>query len=342
MRLTFRFFLFFISAITIAFATEQLSDQAEPVNESDLEKELTEPGTYPSGIAAIVDDQIITLQDVRLELEGILPQIQRESLTEAEFNQRVDAIGREILENLIDRELIVEDFNRKKMKIPQAYLDNQFADFLSKNFNGDRTQLLEYLSAHGKTLREFKDEMRKNVIVSVMRDQKMKSQSEVSPEKILTYYQEHPQEFVQKEGVKLRQITLVPYTNESQEVLLQQADKILQDLRAGMSFQAAAKKYSQDHMKETGGDWGWINRTDIRTELADVAFALEKNTYSEPVSLDNYVFILYVEDKREDGIMPLEEVRDEIERKLANNLAQQAHKKWIQRLREKAHIRYYI
>ncbi|MDD4349166.1 MAG: peptidyl-prolyl cis-trans isomerase, partial [Opitutales bacterium] len=81
----------------------------------------------------------------------------------------------------------------------------------------------------------------------------------------------------------------------------------------------------------------------IRKELADVAFALEPGTYTrEPVVIGNHVFILFVEDKRDEGIQPIEEVREIIEERIMSTISRDAQQKWVARLREGAYIRFNI
>ncbi|HKJ91216.1 MAG TPA: peptidylprolyl isomerase, partial [Oceanipulchritudo sp.] len=101
------------------------------------------------------------------------------------------------------------------------------------------------------------------------------------------------------------------------------------------------RKYSQDSRRERGGDWGWIQRPDLKDELSAVAFSLDKEEFSDPVELGEQIFILYAADKRDEGIQPINEVRDRIEEILASQLARQAQQQWLERLRREAYIRYY-
>jgi parvulin-like peptidyl-prolyl isomerase len=59
------------------------------------------------------------------------------------------------------------------------------------------------------------------------------------------------------------------------------------------------------------------------------------------VTISDQVFILFAEDRRDEGIQPLNEVRDRIEEILASQLARQVQEEWIERLRRDAHIRYF-
>src|SRR5690554_896057 len=65
---------------------------------------------YVNGIAAIVEDSIITLEDLRREIAPLVPQIRTESRNRQEFDQRIGEVSSEVLQQLIDRILILREF----------------------------------------------------------------------------------------------------------------------------------------------------------------------------------------------------------------------------------------
>jgi peptidyl-prolyl cis-trans isomerase SurA len=95
-------------------------------------------------------------------------------------------------------------------------------------------------------------------------------------------------------------------------------------------------------MSRKGGDWGWIERKDIRKELSDIAFGLEPTQYSQPIEIGGTIFILYAEDKREEMIQPVAQVRDIIENVLVGEIARETQEKWLNELREDAYVRYFL
>lgn len=117
---------------------------------------------------------------------------------------------------------------------------------------------------------------------------------------------------------------------------------VLSLLKKGETFTEVAKQFSEDGMQKSGGDLGWISRSDIRKELADVAFSLNKNQFSDPITFNNLTFILYIEDRKNAGIIPLEKISDDIEKTLSDNYTKQSEAQYVQKLRKKAHIRYYL
>ena len=295
-----------------------------------------------NGIAAIAEGEIITIEQLRRELEPIIPRLRAEARSEKEFSESIDRMSREVLQNLIDRILIVQAAQEKGLLLPQSYIDQEYDEVLNRDFSGDRGRFLEYLRAQGLTAREFRENIYKRVVVNVMRQQNRKSQSEISPERIQAFYIQNKIRFYQEEAMHLRQIILTPIADEGTALLHQTANKIIQELAEGDNFGDLARKYSQDEMSRKGGDWGWIERQDIRKELSTVAFDLQPGSYSQPVELNNTIFILYCEAKREELIQPVTEVRDAIENVLVGEIARETQERWLQQVREDGYVRYFL
>ncbi|MBT4758794.1 MAG: peptidylprolyl isomerase [Opitutae bacterium] len=295
-----------------------------------------------NGIAAIAEGEIITIEQLRRELEPIIPRLRADARSEKEFSESIDRMSREVLQNLIDRILIVQAAEEKGLLLPQSYIDQEYDEVLNRDFGGDRSRFLEYLRAQGLTAREFRENIYKRVVVNVMRQQNRKSQSEISPERIQAFYIQNKIRFYQEEAMHLRQIILTPMADEGTALLHQTANKIIQELDEGDNFGDLARKYSQDEMSRKGGDWGWIERQDIRKELSAVAFDLEPGKHSQPVELNNTIFILYCEDKREELIQPVGEVRDAIENVLVGEIARETQDRWLEKVREDGYVRYFL
>jgi peptidyl-prolyl cis-trans isomerase SurA len=296
---------------------------------------------YRQGLAAEVENTVITFEELRKEMAPLIPRIREASRSRVEFTQRMEELYFEVLQNLIDRVLIVEEFREKEYNLPQTFIENEFDRILIEDFENDRARFLEYLESLGKNVREFRRDLRERIIVSVMRSEKRKSQSQISPERIEQFYNENKINFYVEEAVKLRIVMLRPLADEGPDQMQQTIDLVFEKLNNGTDFAEVARQFSQDSRRERGGDWGWIQRSDLKDELSAVAFSLEAGQYSDAVRLGDQIFILYAEDKRDEGIQPINEVRDRIEEILASQLARQAQEQWIERLRREAYIRYY-
>lgn len=294
------------------------------------------------GIAADVEGKLITFEELRREMGPLIPGIRESSRSRQEFERRLEQLYLEVLQNLIDRVLIVREFQDKEFQMPPTIIEDEFDRILIEDFDNDRSQFLDYLKEQGKTTREFRADLLERMIVGAMRSEKRRSTSQISPERIQNFYNENKIHFYQEESVRLRIIMLRPLADESQDLMQQQVERIYRELERGRGFADVARQYSQDSRREQGGDWGWLQRTDLKEELSAAAFSLEPGSYTaEPIELGDQYFILFAEERRDEGIQPLPQVRDRIEDILATQLARQAEDQWLQRLRRQAYIRYY-
>ncbi|MEX2043986.1 MAG: peptidylprolyl isomerase [Opitutus sp.] len=297
---------------------------------------------FANGIVAVAEEKIITVADVMREVAPLLPGIQREARSEKEYNDRVEQLYDDAIQELIDRVLIIKEFRKdEKRHIPISYVDNAMADELAGRFEGDRSKFLAYLRSQGKTIRDYRRDKEEEIIYHYMQGQQRRSQSLVSPVRIETFYNENKDRFYQEDRVHLRLIQLSKTEGDSDEMLVAQANRVLDRLRSGEKFEELAREYSRDARRSRGGDWGWLQRSDFRQEFSEVAFKLEKGQASEPLVLPEGVFILYAEDRKYAGIQPIDEVRDSIERILLQQMARSNHERWLERLRRNGYVKYY-
>ena len=66
-------------------------------------------------------------------------------------------MSREVLQNMIDRILIVKAAEEKGLLLPQSYIDQEYDEVLNRDFGGDRGRFLTYLRAQGLTAREYRE-----------------------------------------------------------------------------------------------------------------------------------------------------------------------------------------
>lgn len=86
----------------------------------------------------------------------------------------------------------------------------------------------------------------------------------------------------------------------------EEANTVLERLKAGEDFAALAKEFSTDTTNnETGGDLGWFGRGAMVAEFEEAAFSLEIGKVSDPVKTDFGYHIMEVLEK--DANHPLDE-----------------------------------
>jgi peptidyl-prolyl cis-trans isomerase SurA len=294
------------------------------------------------GVAAVVNGDVITFSQVE-ELSGPQERTLREQYTGEDLIDKIKEARLSALNDLIDRQLIVQEFKKKEYTMPEYVVDDQIQNIIKEEFGGDRQAFLRTLNAQGYSLTKFREMQRDKVIVGAMRQNNVKGNFEATPQEVQAYYEANKQEFVTPEQIKLRMIVLNadPLDTNSADSMSKTAGEIRDKIKAGADFATMAKTYSMDGTAASGGDWGYVDRKTLNQQLTDVAFALSPGQVSDVVRIGDSFYILYCEEKKNSGVIPLTEVQSGIEKKLEQVQRQKATQRWIDSLREKAFIKIY-
>ncbi|MDO8422880.1 MAG: peptidylprolyl isomerase [Parvibaculum sp.] len=95
-----------------------------------------------------------------------------------------------------------------------------------------------------------------------------------------------------------------------------EAQKAIDSIKGGESFEAAAKKASKDSSAADGGDLGWFKKADMVPEFANAVFAMKKGEVSAPVETQFGWHVIKLIDTRKAPKPTFEEAQDEIMRSL--------------------------
>jgi peptidyl-prolyl cis-trans isomerase SurA len=291
------------------------------------------------GIAAIVNGEIITYSQVRA-LSAPRERLLRTQVKGAEFEKQVEEARAAALKDLIDRQLIVQSFQKEKFELPDYFVEQRVNDIIREDFGGDRATFIKTLQAQNYSLSEFKKLEKEKIIVQAMRSKNVKPVTTISPTKVNEYYAKHKAEFTAKEQVKMRLIMIPTRAAEgnsgAQKAI---AEEILGKLADGAPFDRMAQMYSEDATRDAGGDWGWIERKTLAPPLEKVAFNLPPGRVSHVIELGPNYYILKIEEKRGGETPSLAKLRPEIEKKLMQEETQRQQEIWLAGLRQKAYIR---
>jgi len=292
-----------------------------------------------NGIAAIVNDSVITYSEVREVVEP-RERLLRSQYSGAELVKKITELRKAALQDLIDRQLIVQSFEKEKLAIPPHFIDDRIDEVIKESFGGDRNAFIKTMESQKFTMTKFRDMERQKIIVQAMRAKNVKSNLLVPPAKVKEYYRQHKDQFSNKAQVKLRMIMIPGHADSGGSTTQKSmADEIRAKLITGADFDKMAQMYSEDSTRDLGGDWGWIDDKTLSPELSRVAFSLKPGEISKVVDIGGNNYILKVEARQGGEVKPLKDVRADIEAKLRQEQAQQLQEHWLASLRSKAYIK---
>lgn len=293
------------------------------------------------GVAAVVNGDVITFSQVREVVQA------RERALKAQYSgqeliNKIKEARLGALKDLIDRQLILQEFKKKEFNVPTRVIDERIQQIIREDFGGDRQAFTRTLIAQGFTMTRFREMERDKFIVQAMRYSNIKTDLLVSPHRVQDYYTGARKDFANQDQIHLRMIMIGrgPGTTAlGQDNQRAMADEIRAKILMGAPFEQLAMTYSEDSSRQNGGDWGWIDRKTLNPELTKAAFALNTKQLSPVMQIGNAYYILRVDERKDASSKPLAEMRPELERKIQSDERQRMTEQWINGLRQKAYIR---
>lgn len=295
-----------------------------------------------NGIKAVVRDSVITFLEVEFAAAPAIDVLRREYRTQPEvYDKKAASALSESLDKFVERDLILNDFKTAGYNFPESIIEETVQERIRSRYR-DRSTLIKSLQEQGITYESFRQQIRDQIIVEALRAKNGGSgEIIISPHQIETYYLAHTNSYQVEEEVKLRMIVLnIPTLSEAEQVR-RQAEEILAKIKEGAAFSEMAGVYSQGAQRSQGGDWGWVERSVLRKELADSAFSLKVGELSIPIETPQAIYLMLVEDRRSAHLKPLNTVRVEIERILVTQERERLQKQYINRLKKKTFVRYF-
>ena len=160
--------------------------------------------------------------------------------------------------------------------------------------------------------------------------QKRIQQVTVSEKEMMVYYEKNRKKF-QTPGQKRGRLILVKSKQEAEE--------ILELLKAGADFGNLARERSIDPTGKKGGAFGWVGRGRMPAAIEEVMFALRKGEVSQVIPTQSGYKIIKVEDKRASRQLPFSEVKNQIKKRLEANKQKEQLEKKMEELEKKYRVK---
>jgi peptidyl-prolyl cis-trans isomerase SurA len=293
-----------------------------------------------NGVMAIVNDQVITYKDVGLFISSTVEAlVEKHAREPAVLEQKLQDARREGVEQLIERKLILHEFKTAGYNLPESIIEDRVRERIRERY-GDRLSLTKSLQAQGMTFEGFKERVREDFIVAAMRSKNLSQTIIISPHKIERYYADHLNDYKVEAKVKLRMIVVIRPPNQPVDSAHALAAEILAKLEEGAPFADMASVYSEGSQRAQGGDWGWVEKSVLRPELAEKAFSLKPGQRSPIIDTPDGCYLMLVEDAQPNHVKTLPDVREEIEKTLMGQERARLNRQWIERLKAKYFVRY--
>ena len=299
------------------------------------------PATMPavsSSILATVNGRAVTLGEVLRESsssEALAKAYTDQSKVSAEIAQlRQDTVDR-----IIDRKLLVDEFHRLKLVLPQKYVESMLDD-LALNLNcRTRSELAAQARALNSSMEELRTKTEERLQAEMVIGREYYAVGEPTPEELYKYFHANITEYSQPESIQLALLLLPENTPASD------TDNIKKQLSENSeNFAELVKAFSRGPNRDKGGVVGFIERQNLRSEFAAVIpqGELKENSIFGPIKTAEGNYFLKITAVKAGTKAAFADHREEIKEKLLTAAREKSIDNLKQRLRSQAVIRYYF
>jgi peptidyl-prolyl cis-trans isomerase C len=286
-------------------------------------------------VAAKVNGVPITTADVD---RSFLAQVQV-PYTAVQDDPRANEVRRQVLDNLIDRELILQQAKSLKMTVTPQQLDAQMQQ-LTQRFPSPEA-FDQALKAQNVTL----EAIRKDVEGQMLRQQLVKKEVldrvNVSAAEVQNFYDHNKAKYIEEEQVRARHI-LVRVPQDASPVddakLKEKAEQAQSRAKKGGDFAALARELSDDGSKEQGGDLGFFPRGRMVEVFEQTAFALQPGQVSEVVRSQFGYHVIKVEERKDGRALGFDEAKEQVREDLTREQTYERYQQYVGNLRSKAKV----
>lgn len=232
-------------------------------------------------VVAIVNDGIVTESELDEQVEEITERL-REQATPLPPQ---DVLRQQILERLIIQEIQLQRADRLGLAVSDEQLNEALVDIAQRNQIA-LADLPQALAAQGVNYASYRDSLRKEIILSGLRQRDVLSRINVTPrelEQFLERLKKLPSETTE---YNLSHI-LVAIPQDATQAQVDEAARKAQEVHdraiGGEDFGRLAVAFSNSQTALEGGSLGWRKGPELPTFLTDVIASLKEGDVSEPI-----------------------------------------------------------
>lgn len=261
---------------------------------------LTQPAPAAQlvdGIAAVVNDEVITLSELDRQMEQTLSQL-RQRMGPDRIPPR-DTLRRQLLDRMITDRIQIQRAKERGIEVSQQEVDQAVAR-VARNNNLSVPQFRQAVQRRGMDYGDYRQQLREQILRNRLVNQTVRSQVHVTDQEVESYLARQGQGDNRHE-YKLQQILVsVPEnaTPEKTEERRQQARQLLEQLEGGEEFARVAAAESDGQNALDGGELGWLKPGELPASVLAAVEALEPGEHTDVVRTPSGFHIYRVQERR--------------------------------------------
>ena len=215
-----------------------------------------------TSILATVNGKAVTLGEVLSESSSS-EALAKAYAEQGKVSEEIAKLRKDAVDRIIDRKLLIDEFNRLKLVLPQKYVESMLDD-LAENLNcRSRSELAAKARAMNSSIEELRSKAIERLQAEMVVGREYYAVGEPTPEEMYNYFKENIQKYSTPERIQLALLLLPENTPESD------IKAVEKKLSADSScFAELVKAFSRGPNRDKGGIVGFIEKDNLRSEFA--------------------------------------------------------------------------
>lgn len=294
-----------------------------------------------STVVAIVNGEAIHYDDVKQVISQFLNQLGKD-VNQFQHLASDTMLWNDALDWMISLKLLTQEAKRLDIKADSNEVRLALSN-IKRRFPNEQ-KFFEALQQSNLTLEQFQINLAQELTVQKLLEQQIASQiKDVTDDEALKYYQDHGEELMQPEQIRVHHILFkVSETADPEKVkaVEAKAQRVLDRIKKGEDFETLARQYSEDPASALrGGNIGFFSRGDMIKNFEDAAFALKVGQVSDLVRTQLGFHIIRLDERKSSQKMPFEEVKLAIKARLKQEQSNALFQQYVAALKSKAEIK---
>ncbi len=244
-------------------------------------RELATQGELLDRVVAIVNDGVVLDSDLEAQIEAVTERLREQKLELPPQN----VLRQQVLERLVVQELQLQRATKAGVKVSDDNVNAALQDVAKRN-GMTLTQLPEALAKQGIDYANYREEIRKEITLQLLRQRDVLQHISVTPREIDQFLEKQAKTPSEHNEYNVSHILIAvgqEATPAQLETAAKRADEVYQRAKGGEDFAKLAVAYSNSQTAFDGGALGWRKGSELPTFLTDVIAKLKPGEVSEPL-----------------------------------------------------------
>ena len=284
-------------------------------------------------------------------VESVVARVNDQPITHSEFESRCavelrgsgDAEGRrKVLDEMIQEKLLEERAKQLQVQATDAEVE-EAVERVKRQYNLATDAEFDAALAQSKMNRDdLKKQLRQTITMQKVVGREVTSKLEMNDDVLRLEYERRKEELYRvPEQARVSEI-VIRFPADDAEARQAAATKIEEaraKITAGATFSDVAKEYSQGNARDRGGDLGTVSRGELLPALDTAVFANPPQENPPPVLLPGSVHLFHVTDRTQAGFKPFADVKEDLKKRLGENLYDKRYNEYVEKLRHEAFVK---